>query len=375
MADKYLIRVTAGPSYDLSSQKEIAVNKPEPTHFETDSMDIDLSVRVNNYAHGLPRDAPATSAYFEAEPHKHNGDQYSITLQFTPKDVQDMSSVNESGQRVDDAGVEIVAETGISAEDLQFGNNFDHPIRDRLPPGFGTAMNIVKWWIDPGLEGDAYADEPYLYGPALSSFNTVRIGKGEFDESKGGMWVEEGADSEAGNKWREERGVPADGKARMKWALRKENKAKWVWEYGQTYSVDFFNPYVDFKDFALRLPGFNLPIMKYWDGQGLRTHQKRSHQLRYVLRNRSTGEVYLVVLFTLHLAEDINEDGSLKPAALKALAKKSGGEGNKGEKLPDIKKPGDEGFDEEKALEEAKKKLGGMKLNGGAGKENDDDVD
>jgi hypothetical protein len=25
-----------------------------------------------------------------------------------------------------------------------------------------------------------------------------------------------------------------------------------------------------FPDFALRLPGFTMPIMKYWDGQGLR---------------------------------------------------------------------------------------------------------
>lgn len=361
MADKYIIRVTAGPSYDLSSQKEIAVNKAEPTRFETESMDIALNVRVHNYARGLPRNSPETSPYFETEPHKHNGDQYSIAIQFTPKEVQDMSSTNEAGEQVDDAGVEIFAEKGIKAEDLQFGNDFDHPIRDRLPPGFGTAMNIVKWWIDPGLEGDAYADEPYLYGPALSSFNTVRVGKADFDEARGGLWVEEGADTEDGRKWREKRGVPEEGKARMKWALRKENKEKWVWEYGQTYAADFFNPYVDFKDFALRLPGFNLPIMKYWDGQGL----------RYVLRNRSTGEVYLVVLFTLHLAEDINDDGTLKPAALQALAKRSGGEGNKGEKLPDVKHPGDE------ALEDVQKKLEEVKLNGGAGKmkENDDEVD
>ncbi len=80
---------------------------------------------------------------------------------------------------------------GISAADLQFGNDFDHPIRDRLPPGFGTAMNIVRWWIDPGLEGDAYADMPYLYGPALSSFNAVHVGSVAHDPERGGIWVEE----------------------------------------------------------------------------------------------------------------------------------------------------------------------------------------
>jgi hypothetical protein len=41
-------------------------------------------------------------------------------------------------------------------------------------------------------------------------------------------------------------------------------------------------------------------------------HIKRSHTLRYVLKNRKTGTVYLVVLFTLYLKEDVNEDGSIK---------------------------------------------------------------
>jgi hypothetical protein len=158
---------------------------------------------------------------------------------------------------------------GVLGTDLQFGNDFDHAIRDRLPPGFGTAMNIVKWWIDPGLEGDPYADVPYLYGPALSSFNAVHVGEGEQDEAKGGLWIEEGGD-EAGREWRKGIGAPDDPKQRMKWALKTENKEKWTWEYGRAYGVDFFNPYIDFNDFALRLPGFNLPIMKYWDGQGLR---------------------------------------------------------------------------------------------------------
>lgn len=56
----------------------------------------------------------------------------------------------------------------------------------------------------------------------------------------------------------------------MKWALQEASKEDWVWEYGRTYAVDFFNAYLDFSEFALRLPGYAVPIMKYWDGQGLR---------------------------------------------------------------------------------------------------------
>jgi hypothetical protein len=29
--------------------------------------------------------------------------------------------------------------------------------------------------VDPGVYSDAYADKPYLYGPALSSLNWLRI--------------------------------------------------------------------------------------------------------------------------------------------------------------------------------------------------------
>jgi hypothetical protein len=110
-----------------------------------------------------------------------------------------------------------------------------------------------------------------------------------------------------------------------------------------------------------------------------RQHLKRSHQLRYVLRNRSTGQVYLVVLFTLHLAEDVNEDGSLKPAALEALAHASGGKGQKGEPLPEPEpelelEPDEEDFQEEEVLGEARRKLSKVDLNGD-GETKEDDVD
>lgn len=43
-----------------------------------------------------------------------------------------------------------------------------------------------------------------------------------------------------------------------------------------------------------------------------RTTPRRSHTLRYVLKNRKTGECYLAVCFTLHLKEDVNEDGTVR---------------------------------------------------------------
>ncbi|KLP01869.1 uncharacterized protein FFB20_14150 [Fusarium fujikuroi] len=316
MAENYVLRITAGPDYDQSQQVEVPVNTAKPITIKSDRADIELNVRVNDYK-GLPRNSPTTSPYFSTEPHAYNKDQYSISFRFTPK----KPSNDESD--------------GIKATDLQFGNDFDHPIRDRLPPGFNTAMSIVRWWIDPGLDGDAYADKPFLYGPALSSFNTIHVGKGEFDKEKGGLWFEEGGD-EDGLEAREEVGAPLTSKARMKWALRADAKEKWVFKYDQTYGFDFFNPYLNFSDLALNLPGFQLPIMKYWDGQGL----------RYVLRNKETGEPYLVILFSLYHKDYVNEDGSLKDGAQDSF------------KGPEKVTEGDEEFDGDGALKEATEQLG-----------------
>ncbi|TVY79319.1 UPF0590 protein [Fusarium oxysporum f. sp. cubense] len=316
MAENYVLRITAGPDYDQSQQVEVPVNTAKPVTIKSDRADIELNVRVNDYK-GLPRNSPTTSPYFSAEPHAYNRDQYSISFHFTPKKPS-----NDEGD-------------GIKATDLQFGNDFDHPIRDRLPPGFNTAMSIVRWWIDPGLDGDAYADKPFLYGPALSSFNTIHVGKGEFDEEKGGLWFEEGGD-EDGLEAREEVGAPLTSKARMKWALRADAKEKWLFEYDQTYGFDFFNPYLNFSDLALNLPGFQLPIMKYWDGQGL----------RYVLRNKETGEPYLVILFSLYHKDYVNEDGSLKEGAQDSF------------KEPEKVTEENEEFDGDGALKEATEQLG-----------------
>lgn len=281
MAEKYIIRVTAGSDYDTDKHVVVPVNSHEPIKVSSDLGDIDLNVRVQNY-HGLPRNSPNTSPYFSLEPHATNKDQYSIAIRFTPKkptsssnsktastNPSSPSSPEESSPEDSEEDSDEEPLNGISGADLQFGNDFDHPIRDRLPPGFSYAMNIVKWWIDPGLDGDVYADRPHLYGPALSSFNAIHAGPGEHDPEKGGLYFEEGGD-EDGLKERQALDAPETAKERMKWALKQANKDNWVFQYDKTYCLDFFNPYLNFNEFSLQLPGFTLPIMKYWDGQGLR---------------------------------------------------------------------------------------------------------
>ncbi|ATY59007.1 f-box domain containing [Cordyceps militaris] len=329
-ADKYILRITAGSDYDPSTHVQVPVNQPSPVAISGPHAAIQLNVRVQNYA-GLPPNSPATSPYFAAEPHATNQDQYSIAFRFTPTTRRQAPGA-----------------AGISGTDLQFGNDFDRPIRDRLPPGFNTALRIVKWWIDPGLDGDAYADRPHLYGPALSSFNVLEMGEGAHDPARGGLWFDEGAgpDDEARKRLK----MPATGKARMKWALADANKEQFLFEYGKTYGFDFFNPYLDFANLALRLPGFQLSIANYWDGQALRSsNNRRLHQLR------TTGDVYLVVVFSLFLRKDLNEDGTLKEGAQQLTA---GGAADATATKPAGGEEHSHDHDEEAAMKQARDKFG-----------------
>ncbi|KAL1304114.1 hypothetical protein AAFC00_000546 [Neodothiora populina] len=300
MADRYILKATAGPDYDEANQKVIAVNSETPFTISSSKIDADVTIRVQKY-HGLPKGSPETSPYFDKDPHK--SDLYSLAFNFRLKEH-------------------------VNGNDLVFGNDFDHPIRDKLPPGFSQALKIVQWFIDPGLYGDAYADEPYLYGPFLSSINTFRVGAkdaGAAQHSSTGepVIITEGADGD-GAESRAESKIPDDAAARKKWFLNKDHLSNFKFDKGRTYSADFFNPYLDFNEFALKLPGFSLvpgitiPIISYWDGQ----------PLRYVLKNRATDEVLFVVIFTLIPKDQADkiEDGDKKtvPQADEAEKEKDG---------------------------------------------------
>ncbi len=273
MADKYILKITAGPNYE--DQKQIPVNTSETNRISSEHLTANVQVRIQNYR-GLPEGSPKTSPYFSQHPHEH--DLYSLEFGFTLKE-------------------------DINGYDLVFGNDFDHPIKDKLPPGFQQAFNLVKWFIDPGLYGDVYAEEPYLYGPLLSSINTFRVGSKDDREqekveemqanAQEGTSLVEGGDGD-GEHAREELGIPADAAARKKYFLTEAHQKAFTFEKGREYKNDFFNPYLDFNgktnvrnrntryilmlytEFSLKLPGWGLvpgitlPIINYWDGQPLR---------------------------------------------------------------------------------------------------------
>lgn len=301
-ARKYQLRVSAGLSYDITTHVLVPVNAPRTVHLNSEHMLLSLAVRIKKFT-GVPTSSPTTSPYFTHPLHK--SDQYSISFTFIPK-------------------------VNIPGNDLIFGNDFDRPIRDRLPPGFNQAFKIAKWFVDPGLEGDPYSDKPYLYGPALSSWNVLRIGPKVFEPEKQNQhavrqgdepqpekkpthikeadaWklpnaesfhetvVEEGGEG-SGSEVRSSLSVPPDSSSRKKHFLTESNRQSFTFEAGRLYQSDFGNPFLDFNDFSLKLPGFSLNVIKYVD--------EKTHELRYVLKNKTTDDIYAVVLFSLLFGDE-----------------------------------------------------------------------
>lgn len=91
--------------------------------------------------------------------------------------------------------------------------------------------------------------------------------------------------------------------------------------------------------------------------------KKRSHQLRYVLRNRSTGQVFLTILFTLYLKEDVNEDGTLKPEASHAYTSHAPATAED-QVVANKDNANEPDFDGEAALEQARRHLSDANLPG-----------
>ncbi|RMJ20811.1 hypothetical protein PHISP_08320 [Aspergillus sp. HF37] len=93
-----------------------------------------------------------------------------------PVPVNENQTLRIENKRAIGSFFSIIFKHPVNSDALVFGNDYEHPIRDRLPPGFNAALRLVKWTLDPAMDGDAYADTPYRFSPALATLNQFRIG-------------------------------------------------------------------------------------------------------------------------------------------------------------------------------------------------------
>lgn len=108
------------------------------------------------------------------------------------------------------------------------------------------------------MEGDAYADKPYLFSPALASWNQFRVGgkvcaKDEVPTVHESV-VMEGGEGGEGEEYRARFGVPETEEARRKFYQGEEARKGFVFEEGRVFWADFGNPYLVFNGKCLVCP-------------------------------------------------------------------------------------------------------------------------
>lgn len=115
--------------------------------------------------------------------------------------------------------------------------------------GFNAALRLVKWTIDPSMDGDAYSEHPYLFSPALATWNQFRIGDKDNEAGRKhpkDYVVREGADGE-GEEIRAKLQIPDTAGARQKHFQNEGHRQGFVFESGRSYMADFGNQYISFS--------------------------------------------------------------------------------------------------------------------------------
>ncbi|KAG0225963.1 hypothetical protein BGW42_003980 [Actinomortierella wolfii] len=199
-------------------------------------------------------------------------------------------------------------------DDIVWGNEFERPLK--LPPFSSVAVKFGQY-IDPGLQIDLYSDKPWAFSPLLTTMNTINVSgwnmsvhshertneedkgkaaeralppwpspKGEhlvedtsllfkeLDDNRSTLTLKEDAsDKETDHNSPTAVAAPSTQTASLTAGKRKAyftsqtNLQNHTFKPDQVYAFDFFNPYIDFVNFTLRLPGFSIDVIKYWDGQ------------------------------------------------------------------------------------------------------------
>ncbi|KAF9432129.1 hypothetical protein BGZ76_011231 [Entomortierella beljakovae] len=327
---RYRLRVSAGPSAD--DLKPVNVNDDaNPMFIESKEFVGQLVVRIR----GLDK------AFGYAEAQEEDGlKTFPDSAWFTrPGGNNNLSSVQISGRFKNEwEGSEVV-----------FGNQFEKPLR--LPPFSSIALKFIQF-IDPGLKADIYCDRPWAFSPLIATMNTVNVSGWHIDEAtqakadqsgeterlenleselppwpspdgehiiedtsllfkgdsnfvsdkkkkKAAAATTQQNDQDDSTSQQEEEVVVADTKneatknlsvgERRSFFSKEANLSKHRYRPDQVYGFDFFNPFLNFANFTLKVPGFSVDITRYWDGQ----------PLTYVVKSRDSSAVFFAFQYEI----------------------------------------------------------------------------
>ncbi|KAI9287010.1 hypothetical protein BC943DRAFT_379069 [Umbelopsis sp. AD052] len=250
------LQVRAGTSVE-TLQKIVVNDDANPFELNSDSFKGRGVVRVREYT-GVNKAAAPSSKYFD-----EHADKFSIQIQ---------------GRFL----------TSATADDIVFGNAFDAPLR--LPAGSSIAMNFAKWF-DPAIELDLYADKPKAFSPLVVTMNSLDV---QVKPDTLPPWP-----SASGQRIEEDASIFDIGAGQRRKVLCDQAKRKnFEITPDMVFSMDFYNGYLDFDKCAIQIPGFEIQVLKYWDGQ----------PLRFIAKMRDDSATFFIIEFTVVDEQEMDDD-------------------------------------------------------------------
>ena len=142
------LQISAGPSADKLSTLHVN-DETKPLDVSNDDFDGRIIVRIKGFTGQRPNDTTENedTHYFDHSYAK--GCTWSVGIQ---------------GRFKNDVDV----------DDVEFGNLFQEPIRDKLPYGTSVALHAVSY-IDPNLHHDLYADKPWAFSPLICTMTRINV--------------------------------------------------------------------------------------------------------------------------------------------------------------------------------------------------------
>lgn len=255
------LRISASNNYDTNFQIVQVNSESAPLVIESDIAEIELFIRIKDFKGSVEHKSNAPNcSYFD-----NNVDSnISIQVNLIPK--------------IDN----------LKGDELIFGNDFSYPIKDYLPYGTSAALKIFQKYVDQSVEADLYAEKPYLYGKALSSFNLINDDEAVYTPNN--LIVEDSFN-----------GLGLTSTERQKYYQAPENLKQFTFKQNALYKFDFFSGLLSLKNsnFNISLPGgFEINLSNYLN--------ENFNSVRYVLKRKVSdslsveeGEPILVINFEI----------------------------------------------------------------------------
>ena len=241
------LRLTVRVGSTLDTLVPIQVNDDaNPGRIQNDKFDGYITARIRDHP-------PTPSKYFEKN---NNNDLFCIQI----------------------SGRFLIPNCTIN--DIQFGNQFERPLN--LPWGSSLLLKFASWY-DPGLESNLNAPKPYAFSPIIITMNQIKVEQGDksYWPSPQGESVQEDITTLS-----MDLKTPEDRRTFFKYP---QNRKAVDLSPNQIWHMQFSNPYIDFNNCTIRVPGFEMDVLKYWDGQ----------PLRFYCKTVTTNEVLFIIEFDL----------------------------------------------------------------------------